>query len=459
MPVLPLPHAMSSTSDVVQRFAVPLRVVERKDTRFALYPLSKDEEATVDAIIRAEPFSDIVLGPNHHFDADGAFKGFRVSYPAHSLAAGLPINHSMFFGHTVAEVCSNQGAMNSEVIRLVGQAARNRELMRELLEEIDRDSTGHEPCLECMPQRFSEHTTAAAAAADRRVSASVAITRNSIDSRPWEPELPDFIGIYHTFTRGYNKDVREHKMYIVCSGGCPLAAETYYNVVMEINDKMDVNEVCESEETWWLRNASFRARCRLLHKLAEKFELKVTTIKDVHSYDEQTNMVRASTDTVYNDITALRSGHIAVFNHVVDTTTCKNGIVNPMHPKEGVWIFKGPQRSSAGVNSMGSSWGDQRSGGIFPSGAFCITQPKRDPQRPTARGLASITTETSELIVCHRCSDVETKQGAKQHTQKTSREFSWYDESCLNMLSTKLQWDRNAGVVELMPIIVGITKW
>lgn len=168
-------------------------------------------------------------------------------------------------------------------------------------------------------------------------------------------------------------------------------------------------------------------------------------------------MVRSTTDTVYNDISTLRSGHIAIFNNAVDTTTSKNGVINPMHPKEGVWIFKGPQRSSAGVQSLGCGWGDQKSAGVFPSGAFKVHEAKRDPKRPTARGLCTVFTETNDTIVSYRCKDSETR--AAGSCKKIPCEFSWYDEKYLALLSNDLGWDRNSGIIELMPIIVGITKW
>jgi hypothetical protein len=492
----------SITPSLVQRYSSgpALRQVERKNTRFALHSVSQDEESTVDAILATDRNSDIVLAPNHHFDAEGNFCGFRVAYPPHTSEKGLPVNRHMFFGHTVVEVptamgplgCvtgslwgseesndegeeSNdvpapqlhvpRGVMDGTVLQLAKDPSRNRRLMAEFLEEIDNSSSGKEATFACIPEQVQMLNTTT----HRVTSLS---SRNATDSKDWEPELPDFIGIYHAFVRGGNKDTRDHCLYIVCSGGCPLAAELYYNTVLDLDGQSTVDEICDSEETWWLRAASQRARCRLIAKLATKFGIGVPVVYDSQAFMQNTVTTRPTVDTVVNDIQRLRSGHVALFNNCVDTTTSRNGLVNPMHPVEGVWIFRGPQRVSSGMHMFGHSWGDQRTDGVFPSGAFVVPdnspgqaeQSKRERKRLSASRaradphatLPKISVETNELVVTYRCDDArKTPSGSK----RIPRTFSWYDEKALTLLSNELKWDRNAGVVELMPIIVGITKW
>lgn len=500
------------TPELVQKYKSKshVRTVERKNTRFCLYPVSSDEDATIEAILSVDRNSDMVVAPNHHFDHDGNFCGFRVAYPSKTCEKGIPVNRKMFFGHTVVDAtmgdcfidpvetrkkeeqlkkkqaedrkkgippkpedvavinhCENEipCVMNKRILELVKDPEKNRRLMQEFLKEVDEASSGHEPTFECIPtsvEMFNVQT--------KKVTALASQT--PIDSKQWEPELPEFIGIYHAFIRDGNKDKRDHKLYIVCSGGCPLAAELYYNTILDLNGCSTVDEVCDSEETWWLRTASQRARCRLAAKLAKKFNIAASAICDPQAFNQDTLTTRAVVDTVINDIQRMRSGHIALYNNCVDTTSARNGLVNPMHPVEGVWIFRGPQRASGG-QTFGCSWGDQRTDGIFPSGSFQVpdnspghadisnrerkkvNSSNRTRYDPYAE-LPKIMAETSEVVVTYRCQDSrKTTTGSK----KIQRTFSWYDEKALELLSKELKWDRNSGVVELMPIIVGITKW
>lgn len=117
--------------------AAPLELVARKNLDFCHFPLSPDETQTVDAIIAADPNCDIVVAPTHHVDSEGMFHGFRVAYPPRTAEVMLPINREMFFGHTVVEVgCAGDAAaaVNPDVMRLAGDPARCRKLMRELLD-------------------------------------------------------------------------------------------------------------------------------------------------------------------------------------------------------------------------------------------------------------------------------------------------------------------------------------
>jgi hypothetical protein len=101
----------------------------------------------------------------------------------------------------------------------------------------------------------------------------------TIDARDWAPELPECIGIYHAYLRGYNRDVRAHKMFIVCSGGLEKACDAFCNLLIDVGEKWTAKEVADSEEVWWLRKACQRGRCRLIKGLADAFGLKIETIQ------------------------------------------------------------------------------------------------------------------------------------------------------------------------------------
>lgn len=154
-------------------------------------------------------------------------------------------------------------------------------------------------------------------------------------------------------------------------------------------------------------------------------------------------MALPTTDTVYNNIARMRSGHVAVFDECVDSTTSKNGILNAMHPSEGLWVYRGVSRSSGGTLHMGFGFGDQRTCGIFPAGSFPVLRPRgaRHADHTT------IVSRRTDCVVPYKCGET-----------LPHRECSWPDERFFSTLGS-MGWDRNNGIVELVPIVVGITRW
>lgn len=154
-------------------------------------------------------------------------------------------------------------------MRLMGQREENLVKMREFLKDIESNCTF--ATLNCIPENASTGTMQS-------------MGLRSADSQHWTPELPDRIGIYHAYIRGYNRDVRTHKLFICCSGGLTRASDAFCNVVIDVGQHWTAQEVCDSEEVWWLRKGCFRARCRLIKMLADKFNLKVQTMQVPNEY-------------------------------------------------------------------------------------------------------------------------------------------------------------------------------
>ena len=119
----------------------------------------------------------------------------------------------------------------------------------------------------------------------------------SVDSKPWTPEVPDRIGLYHAYIRGFNRDVRTHRLFIVCSGmngwnrirheltsetgGMSFASDAFCNLLIDVGHRWTAKDVCESEEAWFLRKGGQRARCRLIKMLADEFGVNVTHMQDI----------------------------------------------------------------------------------------------------------------------------------------------------------------------------------
>jgi len=98
-------------------------------------------------------------------------------------------------------------------------------------------------------------------------------------------------------------------------------------------------DICDSQEAWWLRKGCRRARCQLIKSLADAFEIPITSMQDIqaHRFGE---LATFTSDTVEHDILRHGETEVAVYNLCTDTTKHMNGIVTNMHPGEGVWLFR-----------------------------------------------------------------------------------------------------------------------
>jgi hypothetical protein len=387
---------------------------------YALNVVSSDEQATLSAILHSHPSSKVLLMPTHHISCQGDMMGFRYECNAHIPGGTLPITRSMFSGHTASECLEDDMA----ILRLMSDHEGNKRKMAEFLEELKANYCPAE--LSCIPDNATAITSA---------GLMQATDLRSVDCKAWTPEIPETIGLYHAYIRGYNRDVRSHKLFIVCSGGCPKAADQFCNLVIDVGGEWTVAEIADSEEAWWLRRASQRARCRLIAMLAAKFGVKVSCVHDVQAYYTLEGPLLAvpCTDTVEHDICKLHNGSaVAVHNLAVDTTRVTNGILCQMHPSEGYWLFRGAQRGT-GVH-----------GAMFGSHYVCGAFPTRSPLLPTT----AARTHNAVVVQDGGCIIRQEKVSGRQH-------YACFDEAFLKNLE-KMQWNRDNGVVELIPIVVGM---
>lgn len=132
-----------------------------------------------------------------------------------------------------------------------------------------------------------------------------------------------------------------------------------------------------------------------------------------------------TTDTLEHDI-GLMNGRVAVYNACVDTTRNFNGIACNMHPSEGVWLFRGSPRGSC----FGSMFGDYQTCGVFPTCAPRIKRPQ------------SILVGDSNAVV-------------RLYSRPEREWYSCFDEAYFKNLE-KMQWNRDNGFIELIPIVVGL---
>ena len=384
--------------------------MERLNSTFALHPITSDETATLNAMLNTEPTGRVLLMPTHHISHQGDMMGFRYDCNSDRTGDVLPIPRTMFFGHTSSE------CLDADIMKLIAQdSSANRLKMTEFMEEVK--AAYNPPSLACIPDN-----AAMLSATDIR----------SMDCRQWTPELPDSIGLYHAYIRGGDRGARVHKLFIVCSGGCPKAADEFCNLVIDMGSNCTASEMAESEEAWWLKRACQRARCRLIKMLADKFGLRVQCVDDVLAYTTDCPGLLAvpATDTGEHDISRKEST-VSVHNLCVDTTRVTNGILCRMHPSEGYWMFRGAPR---GAGTNGAMFGSFKACGAFPTRSPSISQPAK------------------HLNAVQDGKDVVRQVG--ENNQNIGK-YLCFDEAFFKNLE-RMQWNRDNGFVELIPIVVGM---
>lgn len=158
--------------------------------------------------------------PTHHINEHGDLMGFRFACNAFATGNCLPVVRTMFHGHTLVE-CPDAG--EGLIMRLMSEPEENRERMAQFLQRVEAECVP--ASLDCVPENASavtQHGT---------IQATGLLT---VDSQHWTPELPARIGIYHAYIRGFNRDVRTHRLFIVCSGGMARASDAFCNMVIDV---------------------------------------------------------------------------------------------------------------------------------------------------------------------------------------------------------------------------------
>jgi hypothetical protein len=410
---------------------------------FAPHTTSEEEQQIIDSILTDG--ASIKLLPTHCINSTGELEGFQLVIPGDAKGGVLPVNRVMFHGTSLFEVVSSaqqQGAssFNADVMRLLQDTAGARDSMRQLMRQIADASVGHEASFKCIPDNVDSMSSVRS---DGSVVEAHHVARasgkRSVDFSDWAPELPHSIGLYQAFCRGYQKDTRVHKLFIGVSGGLNRCSDEFYNLLLDVGNEFTCQEVSFSEEVWWLRKACQRARCRVALLVAEHFGLSINRAKDLFSFNQNPIGVPIA-DTVEFD---LKDGPddktVEFFSACVDTTAVQNGILSKMHEGEGIWVFKGSAKSSAKATSFGS---------LFGSKALCGVFPTRSPFYRRGQGSPSYVNGLDTDLVVRHASPARTKPDGFV--------YQCFDERHFANLSA-MQWDRNCGVIELVPIIVGVS--
>lgn len=391
---------------------------------FRLHDLHSDEIATLGAM-----FGNIQVMPTHCINLENQLEGFSQSVDAKESAEMLSVNRNMFFGHSIFECMSADELVNTDLVRLMSENNLNN--IQDLIGEIDQQSLNQEASFNCVP----DNADAITGLNGQNLKISYARGKRAVDSKKWLPECPTSMGLYHAMVRGFQKDNRQHKLFIGVSGGCSKCSDSFYNLMIDVGSEWTAGDVANSEEVWWLRKASQRARCKIASLMAKKFNLKIVEQVDVHSYDQEYIAV-PTTDTIEYDITN-KGNNVYLYNCCTDTASQHNGILCQMNPSEGYWLFKGNPRSSSRATSFGTVYSNACE--VFPTRSSLYL-----PTYGSPCSLAGLDTK-----IVYRYKSSARSKGSKSV-------YQCFDENFMRQLEL-MGWNRDHGVVELVPIVVACT--
>jgi hypothetical protein len=307
--------------------------------------------------------------------------------------------------------------------------------MKDLMQQISDNCVGREAAFRCVPDNVD---LLSSVRGDGESHVAKTTGKRSVDFADWQPELPHSIGLYQAFCRGYQKDLRVHKLFIGVNGGLNRCSDEFYNLLLDVGNEFTCQEVAFSEEAWWLRKACQRARAKIALMTARHYGLEIATCTDLFSFNQDRIGVPV-VDTVEFDLKEASDDSVEFYSACTDTTTIQNGIIAKMHESEGLWIFRGSAKSSAKATSFGALFGSKSVCGVFPT---------RSPYYKRHQGSPSFVNGfDTELIVRH---------ASAPRLRADGHVFQCFDEQFFSNLTT-MQWDRNSGVIELVPIVVGMS--
>jgi hypothetical protein len=460
----------------------PLSVFDRIHTKQAVTSLSQDESTTFHAMLNADEKAEVFVMPTHRIDTVGEMcgnqRGFRLVVSADADCVNLPVTRDMFKGSTCVECDPGDRDIHPDVIRLLSDPAAVRASVLKVLAAIQKHDPATLVSLDHMP--IAVDTEVPTVTLDDQYTGRerndmlldyliaerigrFSTTMRGRDSRAWQCDMPSSVGVYHAYVRSRDTGKREHKLFIVASGGCRRASEQFYNMNLDLLGDATAGELESCEETWWLRRISTRSRCMTIKLIAEALHLAVPMITDQFAYEDHVAIPVYTTDTLHNDISLTDDGRVALFNSCVDTTSVTNGILCTQHHSEGMWMFLGSQQSSVGnLSNFGGGFGDQTTCGAFPTSTFAVYEESHVKPNGNSTHTNQNQTQDTRLNLYH-------ERGSSRHVlyynALTGEEIlneaidfenhpKWlkFDAFLIEKLVSH-GWNRNWDIMQLIPII------
>jgi hypothetical protein len=384
-------------------------------------PTSQELDAARNCVSTSQ-HTKMTLLPNHALNADGELEGFVFECCTDDMASVLPLTKSSFATTAVYECLPDSGAF----LQLSSNAAQTSALLIEVVRSLEADAA--EPLrFDCMPDWEN---------------ASLSQLK---DQRPWRESVPAKIGVYHAFMRTTAQNMREHKLFIVVSGHCRHASEELYNLWLDARDTITARQFMECAEVDWLRKATLRHHNRLAARVARRLGLSVRFIDDVDAVSS-TSALLPTTCSVSRDLSVAR-GRVALTSDAVLLQGSKSGVVFDCFASEGFWVFMGP-RDTGSYRMFGTELRVATPNAALPSKT--VRHHRLFPAREKANVVGAPARRVQDLV----CDDVCANTSVIFHRAETSITGFLFPHADFVHAMTKLGYNVNDGITNLMPIVV-----
>jgi len=364
----------------------------------------------------------ITMLPNHSINPDGELEGFVFECCGEDSASVLPLTKSSFATTAVYECLPDTAAFRN----LSSDIERAAALLMETVRSIDADN--EEPLkFDCMPDWEN------------------AAVSQLKDQRAWRESIPAKIGVYHAFMRTTAQNMREHKLFIVVSGHCRHASEELYNLWLDARETITVKQFMDCAEVDWLRKATLRHHNRLAARLARNLGLNVRYIDDVDAVTS-TSALLPTTCSVSRDL-VMRRGRVALTSDAVLLDGSKSGVVFDCFASEGFWVFMGP-RDTGSYRMFGTELRVSDANAALPSKTV------RHHRQFPAREKANIVSAPARRVQDAPCDDISASANILYHKAETCYTSFLFPHADFVQAITKLGYNMNDGITNLMPIVV-----
>jgi hypothetical protein len=383
-------------------------------------PLTAQELDAARNCVSASQHTKLTLLPNHALNPDGELEGFVFECCAEDPASVLPLTKATFATTAVYECLPDPGAF----LELSANAARAAAELLEVVRSLEHDPA--EPLrFDCMPDWDNP-------AAQLK------------DQRPWRESVPAKIGVYHAFMRTTAQNMREHKLFIVVSGHCRHASEELYNLWLDARETISARQFIECAELDWLRKATLRHHNRLAARVAKRLGLSVRYLDDVDAVTS-TSALLPTTSCVCRDI-ALTRGRIALTSDAVLLERSKSGVVFDCFASEGFWVFMGP-RDTGSYRMFGTELRVAAANAAMPSKT--VRHHRLFPAREKANVVSAPPRRVQDVL----CDDLAANPSVVYHSAETAFTSYLFPHADFVQALTRLGYDINDGVTNLMPIV------
>lgn len=390
----------------------------RIDLTFAVRSLSEQELEAARNVVRPSKHAVIKILPNHRLNSKGELEGFLFECSDHDPASILPLNNRLFQTTAVYDVSVGlkSTVFNPDVLRIVMDIEKAEQALDSIIDDINNDTRPHASfnVISCEDVLHED---------DESASSCMNVQMPSFrDQRAWREDTPEKLGLYHAFMRNNTSDEREHKLFIMASGGLRHASEELFNLWEDCSASISCGEFMRCEEVKWLRRAVQRSLNRIAARVARTLHLPTRDMSDQEDV-ECSLMIPCTTSSTCHDIVT-GPGVVRVVNNACMTDCAHNGCILNMFNSEGSWIFRGP-RDTSDFNTFGALWNFNASCTAFPT--------------TTVEYHVGYQAMMRNNIVQARCGD-------------QTRDYLFPDEKFFSALDG-LGFNRNDGVTQLMPVV------